>query len=405
MLKVLIADDEPKIRRGIKKSLNWNELGMKIVAEAEDGEIALEMAREFQPDILLVDICMPFLNGLQFVERLYTVLADCIVIIITGHDEFTYAQQALKLRVFDYLLKPVDKAQLRSIVTKAGETLEKTRLTNKYTNWARQQLEKNFSVLKEKFLNQWVNGHLTGEEVKEQMKFFNIEFCSDMGMIVIKTVEKLNIDELIEEWDRHLLLYAIQNIVEELLQDWGSNLIFRDNKDNIVAITPVKQISEWGQLGTLLEMTVEKYLKQIIIVSQKRIEDGILSVPSTYESLITDIKERSQCTPVVLLARKYIDTYYYKEDLSLQEVANEVRISSTYLSRLLKQETGVSFIDYLTQVRIKKAIELINDPSIKIYEVAERVGYSSQHYFSTAFKKIFGVSPLEYRKGEKAINE
>jgi two-component system response regulator YesN len=85
-------------------------------------------------------------------------------------------------------------------------------------------------------------------------------------------------------------------------------------------------------------------------------------------------------------------------------VADHMQVSPTYLSKLLKHETGASFVDYLTQVRIKKAIQLMNDPAEKIYEIAEKVGYSNQHYFSTAFKKVLGFSPMEYRRGTK-LNE
>ena len=98
-------------------------------------------------------------------------------------------------------------------------------------------------------------------------------------------------------------------------------------------------------------------------------------------------------------AKQYIENNYFKEELSLEDVARDIKVSASYLSRVLKQETGTSFIDYLTQVRVKMAIQLMTDPSMKIYEIAERVGYNSQHYFSTAFKKVLGVSPVEYKKG------
>ena len=147
MWKVLIADDEPKIRRGLKKTLNWKALDMEIVGEAEDGEIALDMAQNVRPDIMLVDICMPFINGLELIERLNIILNDCIIIVITGHDEFSYAQKAVKLKVFDFLLKPVSKEQLHQTICKGKEVLLRTQKKNKYVNWAKQQLEENSSYL------------------------------------------------------------------------------------------------------------------------------------------------------------------------------------------------------------------------------------------------------------------
>ncbi len=101
----------------------------------------------------------------------------------------------------------------------------------------------------------------------------------------------------------------------------------------------------------------------------------------------------------MVLAQTYIDAHFGEPDLSLEEVAAAAQISPGYLSRLLKHETGFSFVDYLTRVRINKAVQIMSNPAVKVYEVAEAVGYQSQHYFSRAFKRVFGRPPVEYRKG------
>lgn len=124
-------------------------------------------------------------------------------------------------------------------------------------------------------------------------------------------------------------------------------------------------------------------------------------ISATYHELLLELNRKASYTPIVLLSQKHIETYYYKEDLSLQELADTIQISPTYLSRLLKNEIGVSFIEYLIQVRVEKAIQIMSDPTVKLYEVAQRVGYNNQHYFSTAFKKVVGLSPAEYRKKGK----
>jgi two-component system response regulator YesN len=100
----------------------------------------------------------------------------------------------------------------------------------------------------------------------------------------------------------------------------------------------------------------------------------------------------------VAQAQRYIDAHFGETTLDLEEVASSARISPGYLSRLLKLETGFSFVDYLARVRINKAVQMMSDPSVKVYEVAEAVGYQSQHYFSRAFKRVFGRPPVEYRK-------
>ncbi|HYE84374.1 MAG TPA: response regulator [Clostridia bacterium] len=399
MLKVLIADDEPKIRRGLKNSINWSKLDIEVAGEAEDGEIALSMAERIKPDILLVDICMPFINGLEFIAKLKDILPDSIVIVITGHDEFAYAQQSIKLKVFDYLLKPVEKEQLFAVVGKAKDELIQLRQKNKYISWAEQQLKKNFPLLKERFLNEWVNGNISEPEALEQLEFYKAGINQDSGMLLIKLIERYNAGETSKEWDRQRILFAVQNIVSELVRNSSPHVIFRDHKDNIVVIVPITHVSFWNELSGKIGAMTEQYLKQMVITVQQKIDGGILYAPVVYKRLAADITKEENWTPVVMLSKNYIDANYSREDLTLQDVADAFKISPAYLSRLLRQELGVSFIDYLTQVRINKAISLMDDPFIKMYEVAEKVGYSSQHYFSTAFKRVIGVSPATYHKG------
>jgi two-component system response regulator YesN len=399
LLKVLIADDEPKIRRGLKNSIDWNALGFEIAGEAENGEIALKLAYDLQPEIMLVDICMPLLNGLDLIERLKEAQPELLVIVITGHDEFAFAQQAIHLKVFDYLLKPVVKNQLYDIMLKAKEFLTQSRLSKKQIHWASTQLKKSLPYLKERFLNDWINEQLTEQEVAEQLEFLQIKIERTTGLLLIRTYEKCVTSEIHKEMDRQLLLYAVQNIIEEALKDWEPNAIFRDLKDNIVVVTPIKQFAEWCLIGLDLSARVEKHSNHTVFVIQDKIENGIAGLPCTYQRLLNEIMREDNWTPVVMLIKKHIDTNYSHEELTLQNVADEFKISPAYLSKLLRQELGSSFIDYLTQVRIRKAIMLLEDPFIKMYEVAEKVGYNSQHYFSTAFKKVMGISPLEYKKG------
>jgi two-component system response regulator YesN len=398
MWKVLIADDEPKIRRGLRNLVDWPGMGMEVAGEAEDGEMALEQARLLRPDIVLVDICMPFVNGLQFIEQLKAVAADCVVIVITGHDEFSYAQQALKLRVFDYLLKPVAKDQLIAVLEQAGQEASRSRSQHKYLNWASRETQKNLPLLRERFYNDWVQGKLPSGQLAEQLNFLEIVLPEQAGMLLLKVVGACQREVLPRAWDKEMLLFAVQNVLMDLWPADRDKMIFRDGRDAIVAICPLTGLAEWYQWSEQVQQTLERSLNQLVVVCQQPLADWGESVAAVYQRLTAELNKRLNCTPVVLISQKFIDTYYYKEDLSLQDVAKAVQISPAYLSRLLKQETGISFIDYLTGVGVQKAIQLMNDPAVKLYEVAELVGYSNQHYFSTAFKKVLGVSPAEYRK-------
>lgn len=398
MLKVVIVDDEPKIRRGLKSLIASVQLDMEVVGEAEDGEMALEVAKELHPDILLVDICMPFLNGLQFIEQLQSVVKDCIIIVITGHDEFSYAQKAIKLQVFDYLLKPVFGEQLVPVLQRAEEKLLNSRLQSQYLTWVNQETKNNLPLLREAFYKNWVNGQLSEEYIETQLSFLEIDLPTVSGVIVLKVAGQFTKGQLLKDWDRDLLLFSIRNIYREILEQWQPYIMFHDDADNLIVITPIHNMGEWYELSISLQQLVEEYLEQVVIIAQRPLTNLMTGISSTYHELILELNRKASYTPIVLLSQKHIETYYYKEDLSLQNLADTVQISPTYLSRLLKNEIGVSFIEYLIQVRVEKAIQIMSDPTVKLYEVAQRVGYNNQHYFSTAFKKVVGLSPAEYRK-------
>ncbi|GAA3333859.1 hypothetical protein GCM10020331_099570 [Ectobacillus funiculus] len=145
--KVLIADDEPIIREGIREAINWEALQMEVVAEAEDGEEALELALEHSVDILLADLNMPIMNGITLIKNLREKRPQCKIVIITGHDEFTYAQEAVRLHVTDYILKPANPEQLKNLLKNIRQELEDTIQQNEYLKkWQKHKLQKNFSV-------------------------------------------------------------------------------------------------------------------------------------------------------------------------------------------------------------------------------------------------------------------
>jgi two-component system response regulator YesN len=369
-----------------------------VVGEAEDGEIALQKAIEIKPDLLLLDICMPFLNGLELVEKLKEELNDPVIIIISGYDEFKYAQLALKLKVFDYILKPIDKDALRQTLFKAREEINQKEIKEERYNFQSIQLKKSNNYLKENFMKDWLNSKLSKEEINSQIKYFNIDHTNTMGIIIVKIIDK-SMSLIENKWQIDLLCYAIENISKEIMGKFQYLNVFTDTKNQVVLISDISPITEWNKISSTLIKDITKYLKRDCIVVSEILSDELNNISKVYKELCTKLVEESQKTPVVLTVQKYIDSSYSDPDLSLTEIAEKIGISQTYLSRLFKQELGMSFIDYLTQVRIKNSVVFMRDPSIKIYEIAELVGYSTQHYFCNVFKKQLGISPAEYKKG------
>jgi two-component system response regulator YesN len=398
MWKLVIADDEPRIRRGLMQVLPWEELGIRVVGEAEDGLEALEVARMTKPDLIFVDINMPFMDGLAFVEQLQ-LEHQCLVVVITGYDEFTYAQKAVKLKVFDYILKPVVKSELTALIERAIIELEKNKIQDEFQAFTSRQLLNNSLLIRDSFLRRWISGHMEPDEAIDNLQFLKLPINPSTRMAVFKVMQSANVGGVKKEWSKDLLEFASKNIIEDILGNVAPHLVFEDEKGLIVIFSPIAHDSEWIELCMAIQLKFEEILSRMVIFIDRKLDEDFPYADRIYNELVKGINLKGGLSPVVLLAKKIVEQTYAMPSLTLQEVADQVRVSPTYLSKLLKKEIGVSFIDYLTEVRINHAVLLMNDTSYKVYEIAEKVGYNSQHYFSNAFKKKTGVSPNSYRKG------
>jgi two-component system response regulator YesN len=392
--KVLIADDESIIREGIRSSLNWQQLGLEVVAEAEDGEEALELARKHSVHILLVDLNMPIMNGMSLIKHMREELPDCKIIIITGHDEFTYAQAAIRMDVDDYILKPVNPAQLVDVLTKITKQMASSLEKEEHLQMASKQIERNFSLLRERFCLEWMDGGLSEVEIREQLAFLKMPDRAPSKLGVIQWSGNSRGKELLSERDRQLYLFAIENIVEELLSPY-TLVKFRDHLGMLVVLV-------WEPVSAdhiaKIDAAVQTYLK-ISIASQFLTGiDGVTGISTVYQQARTSLYKEAHLSPFVRLAKDFIAQRYSDPEITLEMIANEMKVSPVYLGRIFKQELGIPFVNMLTHTRIKHAIHYLSTTDMTIIEISEKVGYDSQHYFSTAFKKVVGIAPIQYRK-------
>ncbi|RUT35607.1 response regulator [Paenibacillus zeisoli] len=395
LYRVLIADDEPIIREGIRDSVEWEKLGMEVVGEAEDGEEALELAEKYGIDILLVDMNMPFMDGITLMKRLRVILPECRYVIITGHDEFSYAQEGIRLGVEDYILKPVNTDHLQRVLEHLANELDSVHQQNRYLKAASDQIEKNIPLLRERFCLEWIEGQLTEEEIYEQLQFLQLPGDIPRQLGIVRWPEMSASQPLTKESDRQLFLFALENIVSELLQHY-ERVMFRDTGSNI-SICLWEIISE--EKIAEIERAAQQYLKIAVNVHFEEIHEEIGAIGLVYKTCLDKVYKESQLSPLVRRARQYIHDYYHDPDLTLEVFARTLQVSPVYLSRMLKKELGTSFVGFIMHLRIRRAIQLLNSTELTILEIAEQVGYESQHYFSTAFKKVMGVSPNQYRKG------
>ena len=394
MYKLVIADDEPKIRRGLKNILDWNAYDIEFVGEAEDGESAYEIFRQLKPDILFLDICMPFLNGLDLLSRIKRENDSCRIIIITGYDEFSYAQQAIRCGASDYLLKPVSISELEKTVRRTVAELNSAQKFNCYKKLMDRKPEDIAELMRDQYFYSLICDN-QGMDPADELMIPGINRTEKLELFVIRISRGPAIDNL----DKNALCYGIRNILKELFNQNGPSCFFDDKNLNLVMVyadvsdenqNRAESVTDYIEAFTQTSVIWEKY-------SALRYEQ----MPKAYEEICGRLTEKAKLHPITQMIVKYIENHAGEKSLSLSIAARDLNISPSYLSKLLKDDIGMTFVDYLTDIRIKRAKQLLEKPNIRIYEASDLVGYSNQYYFSRAFKKITGISPIEFKEGRK----
>ncbi|HOJ79987.1 MAG TPA: response regulator, partial [Clostridiales bacterium] len=527
MYKVLIVDDEPIIRKGLRNIINWKNFGCEVVAEAGDGLDGLELIRKHKPDIIITDIKMPETDGLSMIKQMKEDVPDSKIIILTGHRDFDYVHEALKLGVTDFLLKPSRIEELTSAISRAVKELKFQNQRSEEFDKLSQLFTQNISVLREKLLYDIIYEINTNrDDIKEKLELFQTR-QGDFRMLLVQNDAEESDGSDISQYDRHLYQFGIINTFIEIFSDKfdvlhvtldtvgiafivmpregvEDELAETINKkctylqeiiNNCFGFTVTIAISSEGSDFTELpqkfgecraalehkfylgnnsiiyhsdvntffryddhsmleklekallegiksgnETAVEGRLKDIysyirnIDPSQKEFiknfywntitsinnirlslmsgEDGrkveytelsglygLIEKCGNADELHTLLEESARSVvskvnnynnkSIKLILRKaveYLQTHYH-EPITLNEVAEHTFVSTYYISRMFKKEMGKNFVDYLNELRIEKAKELLKDVRYKTYEVAEKVGIPDAHYFSRLFKK------------------
>lgn len=391
MHRLLIADDEPKIRRRLSQMIDWSAFGVEVVAFADNGRQALEKALEAHVDLCMVDVRMPGMNGLEMIQQLKQVKPGIICIIVSGHDEFEYAQRAVSLNVFDYLLKPIKSDVLERTVARAVQELEARRRFEELRAQSMELLHRRLWVLREDFLREILSGMLSAEEIHQRMDL--LEMHGRRYLLAMIALEPfLPCDMRQEDTDFRLHSQILRSEILKALPEGG--ICVSDSYENIVALAPSVEMA-----CSDLEARLLGRLQEAIQVKPRAMRCVALVDLAQMYGLYVDWRTaqtedgRSRIQETV----RYLEEHFADPALNMTTLTNEFHISSSYLTRLFRRETGLTFLEYLIRLRIRQAIRFLDRTDMKIYEIAERVGYTSQHYFCTAFKQVLGVSPTEYR--------
>lgn len=262
--RVLLADDEEEIRTGISRKIDWASLGFCLVGEAGNGEEALELADRLRPDVVLTDIKMPFMDGLELCRRLRLTLPGARLVIFSGFDDFEYARQAMSLGVSEYILKPINASELQQVLEKLRDQLDRQRLERRDMETLRRRYEESLPVLRELFYTRLLSGQIRPEQVQDRAARYEIDLPPGLW-----TVALVHVDGLGDEGERdELLLLSVQSFLEKhfalegcaarvvLYEDMAALLVHLDREDRLYPLLEeLERLSRLSQSYLGLRLT------------------------------------------------------------------------------------------------------------------------------------------------------
>lgn len=524
MYQLIIVDDEKVIRKGIRDYIDWESMGFEVADTFEDGKEALQYLKSRDVDVVLTDIEMSQISGLELARQIKENGWTQRVVIISGYKEFEYARKAVEYGVEYYLLKPIRMEEVKEVFTKLARELDE----GKAKTDERLHAEQDFTELLPELREQFWTGLLVGgtrsrasitkrikvlgipveenvpyaiadlrlfkqessfPEYYEGENFYNmihnifggdadglisIPVCisEDIVKVVITTLEQTDMEtfkaqarqQMEERCEaaNSLLQLKFQTEVEKVFPDIMGlaeyqcvlakkdarpggeylelsaedyerlmqkykllmgiindgdfeeldnliNNIFHEFRSMPVAQVQTLCIDMFSMLsGKLVRMGIDMWKvwnRKLSYQEFTSIQD-LRGLKDKSKELLHDVvrmvkeKQNVSSRHFVEESIKYMKKHY-SEEISLEVIANKFFLNQTYFSRLFKQYTGTTFTDYLIELRMERAKELLNQGKYKVYEISQMVGYRSEKYFFRIFKQYAGCSPTEYYRGKR----
>lgn len=535
-IKVFLVEDEMVIRRGIKNSIDWEKEGYIFCGEASDGELAYPMIIKEKPDILITDIRMPFMDGLELCKLVKKELPNIKILILSGYDEFDYAKEAIRLGVTEYLLKPISSGKLLEALNGVSESIRREKEDKDLVRKYMEEMRENTEHEKQKFFEQMIAGNLsmadaleTGEkyEMNLSARMYNLllfrftlgeenrksgELLGEAEYAIEKLTERL---EYVFEFQRGVegwafLLMAdneeqmservkeLSKDLEEIMKNYSTIAYFggigqpvarlRELEESfreaeralaarftmelnqIISVEDIRmaqnvdtlddiEITSFGEIEktrTMLEKFlnngaedeidefVDVYINELseenlksVLMRQYIIMDAyivMMSFCEKFEGIEGEMQAQSEelknsmktiqtleeiknyirmllkkiigvrdtisgrrYSDIIEIAKDQIRKTYMSDEISLNTIAAEVGMSPSYFSSIFSKEMGKTFVEYLTEIRMDRAKELLMCSSMKTSEIGYEVGYKDSHYFSYIFKKTQNCTPKEFR--------
>ncbi len=403
MYKMIILEDEEMVRTGLKEFIPWHELGFQLVEVFEDGKEAIEYLRSHEVEVVLTDIEMKQINGLEVAQYIYENKPETKVVILSGYRNFDYAKKAIHYNVQHYILKPTNFDEVHRIFQAIKQELDE-KIEVKY-KWKEEQnrYRQILPVLQDLFLADLLYGVLTDYEIikkRARLLFLPDSLFMNPCCLFDLRLEGHSIGEGMHANDQ--VLDQFRKVFQIPNHNFQVYPIFSRTHDLKVLVSFLD-----GQGHTIINKTIEAFGQTMEASFGIKLikKDGPL-FPSLDDLILgqslnsQDSAEEDSSPPLELIrwTKNYLLENYDKDNISLEHVANQVFLNPIYFSRLFKQQMGMNFSEYVTAIRMDKAKELLKQPHYKIYEIGEKIGYSNSKYFARVFKQNTGYSPYEYRR-------
>ena len=446
MYKIVVADDEPLIIRGLKKLVDWERINSEIIGEAENGRKLMELIEDVHPDIIISDIAMPQATGLDVIREIREKNINAQVIFMSGYQEFSYAKAAIQYGAVDYLLKPVSEEELRDSVMKAQEILRKDQPDSMWEE--ENDIESAFKTI--------ASDHET-VDFYERFKEMGIDTEGKVFQGVCFALTQETVDSIPDKNRLKLLRFNLFKKIQEYLRK--ERLGFSVKQDGtsckmMVVLSAEKPEQEMDQIlkqvgkmamdtykvkiaagigkevGSIKELKFAyktarfalglRYFEPSDIIRYKEIagREFHYSFDLRQQNTFRELKEVFLCyykkfipevfkqqtatdKSVIYQVKEYIREHY-AEDLSLGVLAGRFYMNQYYFSTFFKKETGQNYKNYVTEVRMKQAMKiLMESEDIKTSELAQAVGYKDVRSFTDKFKEVYGESPAGYKKKKR----
>lgn len=362
MYRMMLVDDDYISREGLRDLINWGAMGIEVAGEAEDGEEALGKFDQLRPEIIITDVVMPGMNGIAFARAIKQKAPDTQIIMISAHQDIQYIKESMKCDAVDYILKPFNIEEIRQAVSRVIDRIEKEGQTGKFMR----DLDRNFrqSIMSEE------SAGLT--EMKERIP----ELCG------IGRTEELKTE--------------ITGFFQKIRENKLESTLFLTSVCSDMLIKAMKNVCP-GQRT----QAAEEIRKQLEGFDSMKIKNEIEKYVTHELLCLDDYANVSQADKSRKVVRevKWIIQDEFGRNITIAQLAQRAFLSPGRLQTIFKQETGKTINDYISEVRVEKAREMLRDPHVKIYEVAGRVGYQDTNYFTKIFTKLVNKSPIEYRDG------